>query len=101
VDGPVKEEITLYLSPDNVVYHISYLLRPSTTSETLVNVIPYKLIPEGPEAKLNTPVVVNPDGQPPVEEVEKTFIQKYWVYALPILLILLTSGGGGGGGAEE
>lgn len=101
MDGPVKEEITLYLSPDNVVYHISYLLRPSTTSETLVNVIPYKLIPEGPEPKLNTPVVVNPDGQPPVEEVEKTFVQKYWVYALPILLILLTSGGGGGGGGEE
>jgi ER membrane protein complex subunit 10 len=48
-----------------------------------------------------TPVVVTPDGQLPEEEVEKTFLQKYWMYILPIILLALTSGGGGGGGGGE
>ena len=97
----VTEEITLYVSSDNVVYHISYVLKPSASKQTLIKVIPDRLIPNGPTPKLNSPVVFNPDGQPPVEEVEKTFLQKYWIYLIPVVLLALTSGGGGGGAAAE
>jgi hypothetical protein len=96
----VTEEITLYLSSDNVVYHISYSLKPSTSQNTVVKVVTENSIPTTPDPVLNPPVIVNPDGQPPVPEVEKTFLQKYWIYILPIIFILLTSGGGGGGGGE-
>jgi hypothetical protein len=91
----------LYLSPENVVYQISYTLKPSTSSSTSIHVIPDRLIPYGPEPVLNTPVAVNPDGIPPVEEKEKTLIEKYWIYLIPLLLIVLTSGGGGGGEGGE
>jgi ER membrane protein complex subunit 10 len=97
VKGAVAEEITLYVTADDVPYHISYVLKPSTSSEPVVKVVSDRTIPEGPTPKLNVPVVVNPDGAPPVEEVEKTFLQKYWVYLLPIAILLFTSGGGGGG----
>lgn len=93
--GPVTEEITLYLSSDNTPYHISYALRPSISEETVVRVVTLESIPNGPDPVLNDPIVVNPDGQPPVEEQEKTFLQKYWLYLLPIAILLLTSGGGG------
>ena len=92
----MTEEITLHVSSDNIVYHITYAIRPSSESTTVVNVIPDRSIAEGPNPVLNTPVVVNPDGQPSEEEVEKTFLQKYWMYILPIVILLMTSGGGGG-----
>ena len=98
--GPVTEEITLHLSSGNVVYHISYILTPSDEQSTVVKVIPDRSIPEGPNPILSTPVVVNPNGQPPEEEVEKTFLQKYWMYLLPIIILAMTSGGGGGAQAE-
>lgn len=97
IKGLVTEVITLYVSSDNVVYHISYVLKPSTSQNIIVNVVSDRSIPDGPSPKLNDPIVVNPDGQPPVEEEPKTFIQKYWIYLIPIVLIALTSGGGGGG----
>jgi ER membrane protein complex subunit 10 len=95
--GPVTEEITLYLSSDYTPYQISYALRPYASEETVVRVVADKSISRGPEPVLSAPVVVNPDGTPPVQEQEKTFIQKYWMYMLPVLLLVLTSGGGGGG----
>ena len=100
---PHTEEITLYLSSTNTVYHISYTIRPSSSSSaaTVISVIPYGSVPTGPDPVLLAPVVPTPDGQPPAEQVEKTFLQKYWVYFLPIMLILLTSGGGGGGGEQR
>lgn len=94
----MTEEITLYLSPDNIVYHMSYVVKPSQSSDTIVKVITDNSIPSGPDPVLNPPVKVAADGQPPAEEVEKTFLQKYWIYILPLVFILLTSGGGGGGG---
>jgi hypothetical protein len=99
VKGLVTEVITLYLSSDNVVYHISYVLKPSTSQTTIVKVGSDRSIPDGPSPKLSTPVVVNPEGQLPVEEEPKTFLQKYWVYLIPVVLIALTFGGGGGGAA--
>lgn len=97
----MTEEITLYLSPENTVYQISYTLKPSTSPSTSIHVIPDRLIPYGPEPVLNIPVVVNPDGTPPVQEKEKTLLEKYWIYLIPLVFIVLTSGGGGGAEGGE
>jgi len=83
------------------VYHISYIVKPSSSADTTVNVITDRSIPKAPEPVLSSPVVVNPDGQLPVQEPEKSFLQKYWIYILPIVFILFTSGGAGGGGQQE
>ncbi|KAI6781343.1 uncharacterized protein J7T54_002235 [Emericellopsis cladophorae] len=48
----------------------------------------------GKQPELNKPIVLSPEGKK-VEEVEKTFLQKYW-YLLAIGAFLLISGGGGG-----
>jgi hypothetical protein len=63
----------------------------------VIKVVPEKSIQEAPNPVLLPPVIVNPDGEPPEEEVEKTFIQKYWIYLIPLAFILLSSAGGGGG----
>lgn len=98
----MTEEITLHLSSENVVYHMSYVLKPASEQSTVIKVIPDRSISEGPNPMLKiTPVVVTPDGQPLEDEEEKTFLQKYWMYILPIIILALTSGGGGGGGGGE
>jgi hypothetical protein len=100
VKGPVTEEITLFLTADNLLYHISYFVKPSSTHNTIVKVIPDKAILVGPDPILGDPIVPKAETDAP-EEVEKTFIQKYWIYIIPVVFILLTSGGGGGGQQEE
>jgi len=77
---------------------MSYILKPSTSPGVVIKILTDSSIQKGPDPVLDAPVKVNPEGQSPVEEVEKTFLQKYWVYILPLVFIFLTYGGGGGGG---
>ena len=67
----------------------------------VARVVTDKSILNGPEPVLAAPVVVNPDGVEPVQEQEKTFLQKYWMYILPVAILLFTSGGAGGGEEQE
>ncbi|KIE04007.1 cyclin-dependent protein kinase regulator pho80, partial [Metarhizium majus ARSEF 297] len=48
----------------------------------------------GPQPVLNKPVVVSKDGKKVEEEVEKTFLQKYW-WMIGIAVFIALSGGGG------
>ncbi|KAH9936932.1 hypothetical protein B0H21DRAFT_825433 [Amylocystis lapponica] len=50
---------------------------------------------------LRTPPPLTPEGQPVQTVPEKSFIQKYWMYILAVLLVLVVSPGGGeeGGGS--
>ncbi|GAA6043559.1 hypothetical protein JCM8097_001225 [Rhodosporidiobolus ruineniae] len=61
------------------------------------------------EQKQQQPVQLDKDGKIIPPPVEKSFIQKYWIYIVPALLIIAFSGGdapaeggqgGGGGGAK-
>ena len=54
---------------------------------------------QGKRPVLNTPVVVNEQGQVEGKE-EKTFLQKYW-WAIAIFLVMQLVAGGAGGGEEE
>jgi hypothetical protein len=85
----------LFLTADDLLYHISYFVKPSSTQNTIVKVIPDKAILVGPDPVLGETIVPKGETDAP-EEVEKTFIQKYWIYIIPVVFILLTSGGGGG-----
>ena len=91
----------MFLTSDNSLYHISYFVKPSSAQNTFVNAIPDKAIPVGPDPILDDAVVVTADGEAPKEEVEKTFLQKYWIYIIPLVFILLTSGGGMGQQQQE
>lgn len=86
----------MFLTSDNSLYHIGYFVTPSSKQNTIVKILPDKAIPVGPDPILDDPIVVKPDGEEPVDEVEKTFFQKYWIYILPLAFLILTSGGGGG-----
>lgn len=49
----------------------------------------------GPQPQLKEPVKLDDDGKlPPEEEAPKTFLQKYWMYILPLVLFMMASGGG-------
>lgn len=50
----------------------------------------------GPQPHLNKPVVLTSEGKIPEQEVEKTFLQKYWWVLLGGALLMMSTGGGGG-----
>ncbi|BFZ61386.1 hypothetical protein YB2330_002451 [Saitoella coloradoensis] len=59
-----------------------------------VIMVPYQL--NGPSVSLKKRIVARPataDGEE-VPEPEKTFLQKYWQYLVPIVLVMLLTGGG-------
>jgi hypothetical protein len=82
------------VSSNNIVYHISYTLKPSSKPKTLVKVVTDKSIPFGPDPVLSSPVIVNTDPDA-VPEPEKTLLQKYWHFALPLGVLLLVATGAG------
>ncbi|KZT19269.1 hypothetical protein NEOLEDRAFT_1183517 [Neolentinus lepideus HHB14362 ss-1] len=54
-----------------------------------------------PSPELRTPPPLTPQGEPVKPPVEKSFVQKYWIYIVALLLALLIAPGGadeGGGG---
>ncbi|ANB15064.1 hypothetical protein AWJ20_2684 [Sugiyamaella lignohabitans] len=92
----IPESFILQLSPSLTgdlfqdVAGINYSIDPSLTESVAV----VKSAPKGPvpEVKEQIKLVDNKIPEPPVE---KSFIQKYWMYILPVALMLLVSGGGG------
>jgi len=46
-----------------------------------------------PLPELRTPPVLTTEGEPVKPVPEKSFIQKYWIYIVPMLIALLMSGG--------
>ncbi|CAG8611335.1 9034_t:CDS:2, partial [Paraglomus occultum] len=92
-----EDEIIIHLDSSNNLYHFDYYTavdhcngtemddaRFKTTVQTI------KSIP-GPRPKLHGPVPVAEDGTVIGPPPEKSFIQKYWVYILPLILIMLVN----------
>ncbi|KAF8745971.1 hypothetical protein AX14_004265 [Amanita brunnescens Koide BX004] len=67
---------------------------PATFSATSLNttVITYSH-KTSPLPELRTPPTLTTDGEPVKPVPEKTFLQKYWMYLVPLLIVLLISGG--------
>ncbi|EED18379.1 conserved hypothetical protein [Talaromyces stipitatus ATCC 10500] len=90
--------LQLYLSgsQQHDLYHVS-LHKGYNADQSSDSVAVELIYPEaGAMPELNKPIVVNPDGTGPQEEVEKTFFQKYW-WVLMIVALMTLSGGGGEG----
>ncbi|KFY46846.1 hypothetical protein V494_00302 [Pseudogymnoascus sp. VKM F-4513 (FW-928)] len=49
---------------------------------------------DGKTPSLNRPIALSKEGKVEKEEPEKTFMQKYWMFGMGILLVLVLSGGG-------
>ncbi|GAA5955305.1 hypothetical protein JCM3765_003276 [Sporobolomyces pararoseus] len=68
-------------------------------------IIPTPILPEQVESK--TPVQLDKQGKVIPPPKPKSFIQKYWLYIVPVLIVLMMGGGpeeeqkGGGGGAKK
>lgn len=94
-----RNTLQLYLSGSQPhdLYHVS-LSKKYTPKEESQDPIGVELVypSVGALPELNKPVVVSPDGTAPQEEVEKTFLQKYWWVLMIIALMTLTGGGGEG-----
>ena len=45
-------------------------------------------LPFSVSPRLKTPPPLSPEGQPIKPVVEKSFIQKYWMYIVPVLILL-------------
>jgi hypothetical protein len=90
-------ELTLYLDERETVRDIDYVEHSTTVSDgryenaDVVSVV--TSINDGPLPLLKEPVkLVN--GHLQEREQEKTFLQKYWVFIVPIVLLTLVSSGG-------
>ncbi|KZP00018.1 hypothetical protein CALVIDRAFT_319679 [Calocera viscosa TUFC12733] len=110
-----SDTLLLRLSPSGAPYTLSYALSPAPTSPscppssaaaatlfqntTIVVQLPDRI----PPLALKVPPPLNDEGEIVKPEPEKSFIQKYWMYLLPVMLLLLISPGGEGegGGARR
>lgn len=110
-DPDVKRRIDIHVL-DGRVYHVSSTLQEGA-APLEVNVVspaagaaPLQSPPKQPQRPAQRrPVAADQADKDPVpeeaaveeEEPPKTFLQKYWMYLLPIALFVVFGGGGGGG----
>ncbi|KAG9307494.1 hypothetical protein G9A89_017324 [Geosiphon pyriformis] len=98
-----EDEIIVHLNHENKLFHFDYYTAQSRCNQNSPETASFKTSVQtikavkGVVPKLAKAAPIRPDGtvEPPHEE--KTFLQKYWIYIVPLLLILMF----GGGPAEE
>ncbi|KAG5438085.1 hypothetical protein PCK2_000972, partial [Pneumocystis canis] len=96
-DTPIHEEITLYLDISNDIWHVDYGLNILDKKKNQVQkvITTVKIIfptnENGVMPIFTKPVALSPDGKP-LQNQEKTFFQKYWMYIIPFILFLLVGG---------
>ncbi|KAK9374416.1 uncharacterized protein V1513DRAFT_446328 [Lipomyces chichibuensis] len=89
--GGAKDIFSLHLTPSGKIWHVDYTYTPMTNAQSSDAVV---LPPNrGPVAILKAPVTSTKQ----VQEENKSFIQKYWMFIVPLLLVFMLGGGGGGG----
>ncbi|CCG82221.1 protein of unknown function [Taphrina deformans PYCC 5710] len=111
-DDFVDETLKVHIDPNGEIFHTSYdLTKAARAPGTFKIIIDHMDDHIGPEVIFNDrstkskssktakAVVLNEEGLPIIEEEEeevpeKTFLQKYWIYAIPLLLVLVLGGGG-------
>ncbi|EJU06435.1 hypothetical protein DACRYDRAFT_19597 [Dacryopinax primogenitus] len=108
-----EDTITLRLSASGEPYTLSYALDPApsahcpvtSSSLGLQNTSIVLHLPDRiPPLALKTPPQLSEEGEAIKPEPEKSLIQKYWMYLLPVMLLLLMAPGGeqqGGGGGGQ
>ncbi|KAK9369000.1 hypothetical protein V1509DRAFT_622171 [Lipomyces kononenkoae] len=95
MSGGANDVFSLHLTPSGKIWHVDYTYKQMTVPVDLKSADVSVLLPNrGPVAVLKAPVT----GTKQLQEENKSFIQKYWMFIVPVLLVLLLGGGGGGGG---
>ncbi|KAK9360484.1 hypothetical protein V1504DRAFT_476081 [Lipomyces starkeyi] len=87
-----KDIFSLHLTPSGKIWHVDYTYTPMTTARAQSSdalVLPPN---RGPVAILKAPVTSTKQAQ----DENKSFIQKYWMFIVPLLLVFMLGGGGGG-----
>ncbi|KAK9237347.1 hypothetical protein V1525DRAFT_404113 [Lipomyces kononenkoae] len=93
--GGAKDVYSLHLTPSGKVWHIDYTYKLMAASGDLKSADVNVLLPNrGPVAVLKAPVT----GTQQPQDENKSFIQKYWMFIVPMLIVFLLGSGGGGGG---
>lgn len=101
-DTSVDEVLTMYLDTYGELFHVSYRMshaqqRPGTFKIEIDHMSDHvhpglDLQNAQKTAAAGSPPTAQGEGDEPVPE--KTFVQKYWIYAIPLVLVLVMSGGG-------
>ncbi|KAA8914420.1 hypothetical protein TRICI_002918 [Trichomonascus ciferrii] len=86
LNNTASDKIVVYLNKDNSVRNLDY----SVDDTDNVQVI--RRDAKGPVPGMKEPIKLV-DNEVPQEEPPKTFIQKYWMYIVPVVLMLMVSGG--------
>ncbi|CAN6652626.1 hypothetical protein TRVA0_026S00430 [Trichomonascus vanleenenianus] len=91
VQPEAREEYTLHLNADGKVIKLDYSRNLSAEGHA----VKIFKAASGPMPQVKQPIkLVN--NEVPKEEPPKTFLQKYWMYIVPVVLMLMVSGGGEG-----
>jgi len=108
----LSDTLILRISSSGEPYTLSYALDPAPSSAHCPSVSVASaslfqnttILVRGPDRipplALKTPPQLSETGETIKPEREKSFIEKYWMYALPVLLLLLMSPGGEGEGGQ-
>jgi hypothetical protein len=90
LDSELPKDFIVHLIDDRV-FKVDYALGEPGTSPASSNV--YIALPaKGPQPPIKEPIKLV-GNKVPEPEPEKTFLQKYWYYIVPIVLMTLVSGG--------
>lgn len=86
IEPSIPESYYLDISPEGVISGV-YEKQPETKGTVIK--VSQTLSVSGPQVKAPIKLVDNKVPEPPVE---KSFIQKYWIYIVPFLLMMMMSG---------
>lgn len=99
-DVPVDETLTLYLDTRGKIFHTSYRMVKASeqpgTFKVEINHMSDHISPDFVLQEISKKAPVGGSagtGESDEAVPEKTFVQKYWIYAIPLVLVLVMSGG--------
>lgn len=104
----IQESLTFYLDMQDNIFHVEYDIKPSKALEGF-DVRVTRMQDQAPAPKVvmrpkdatkkttkGTKIVETPEGEITIEEdieiIEKTFLQKYWIYLIPLAAVFLLGG---------
>ncbi|KAK9356696.1 hypothetical protein V1505DRAFT_93381 [Lipomyces doorenjongii] len=90
--GGAKDIFSLHLTSSGKIWHVDYTYTPMTTARAQSSDVLVFPPNRGPVAILKAPVTITKQ----VQDENKSFIQKYWMFIVPLVLVFMLGGGGGG-----
>lgn len=86
LNSTANDRIVVHLNEDNTVRNLDYSVDDTDTVQVIKRDV------KGPVPGMKEPIKLV-DNEVPQEEAPKSFLQKYWMYIVPVVLMLMVSGG--------